>query len=205
MENQSLNQMLNEQTRLNSENSIPTNTNIPMPMPIPLQMIIENYQKMFNILHLPSNLTGVLQSNVINRVGTLYKLFLEFLLPIISGLIDFTKNFISKSEEQDKKIASNSNVDGIDDSEKLELLRRKAAKEDKGLSEEEIMEKSIQKILKTAPPSFQKFRAKLNKLKQQKQQQQQQQLLSSGSDSANTANVAPVQPSNPAFLSKLVE
>jgi ABC-type phosphate transport system auxiliary subunit len=60
---------------------------------------------MFNILHLPSNLTGVLQSNVINRVGTLYKLFLEFLLPIISGLIDFTKAFISKSEEQDKKIA----------------------------------------------------------------------------------------------------
>jgi len=104
MENQLLNQMLNEQTRLNSENSIPTNTNIPMPMPIPLQMIIENYQKMFNILHLPSNLTGVLQSNVINRVGTLYKLFLEFLLPIISGLIDFTKNFISQSEEQDKKI-----------------------------------------------------------------------------------------------------
>jgi hypothetical protein len=45
------------------------------------------------------------------------------------------------AEEQEKKIASNSNVDGIDDSEKLELLRRKAAKEDKGLSDEEIMEK----------------------------------------------------------------
>jgi hypothetical protein len=102
MENQSLNQMLNEQTRLNSENSIPTNTNIPMS--IPLQMIIQNYQTMFNILHSPNNLTGVLQSNIINRVGTLYKLFLDFLLPIISGLIDFTKDFISKSEEQDKKI-----------------------------------------------------------------------------------------------------
>ena len=68
------------------------------------------------------------------------------------------------------------------------------------ISEEEIMEKSIQKILKTAPPSFQKFRAKLNKLKQQKKQQQQ----SLSSESVTTAN-ANAQPSNPAFLSKLVE
>jgi hypothetical protein len=100
MDNQSLNQMLNENTNLNSEKSISTNINIP----IPLQMIIQNYQTMLNTINSPSNQSGVVQANVVNRVGTLYKLFLDFLLPIISGLIDFMKAFISKSEEQDKKI-----------------------------------------------------------------------------------------------------
>ena len=98
------NQSLNEQTNLNSEKSISTNKNTNIPMPIPLQMIIQNYQTMLNTINSPANQSGVVQANVVNRVGTLYKLFLDFLLPIISGLIDFIKAFISKSEEQDKKI-----------------------------------------------------------------------------------------------------
>ncbi len=98
------NQSLNKQTNLNSEKSISTNTNTNITMPIPLQMIIQNYQTMLNTINSPANQSGVVQANIVNRVGTLYKLISDFLLPIISGLIDFMKAFISKSEEQDKKI-----------------------------------------------------------------------------------------------------
>ena len=90
MENKSLNQNLNEQT----------NTN----MPVPLQVMIQNYQTMINTINSPANQSDVIQANVVNRVGTLYKLFSEFLLPIINTLIDFMKAFISKIGEQDKKI-----------------------------------------------------------------------------------------------------
>ena len=91
MENQSLNQVLNEQTNLN--------------MPVPLQVMIQNYQDMLNTINSPANQTGVVQANLINRVGTLYKIISQFLLPIIAGLIDFMKAFISKIGEQDRKIA----------------------------------------------------------------------------------------------------
>ncbi len=90
MENKSLNQNLNEQT----------NTN----MPVPLQVMIQNYQTMLNTINSPANQSSVVQANVVNRVGTLYKLISEFLLPIIYTLIDFMKAFISKIGEQDKKI-----------------------------------------------------------------------------------------------------
>ena len=98
MENQSPTQNLNEQTNTN------TNTNTNIPMPVPLQVMIQNYQTMLNTINSPANQSGVVQANVVNRVGTLYKLISEFLLPIIYTLIDFIKAFISKIGDQDKKI-----------------------------------------------------------------------------------------------------
>ena len=93
MENQLPTQNLNEQTN--------TNTN----MPVPLQVMIQNYQTMLNTITSPANQSGIVQANVLNRVGTLYKLISEFLLPIIYTLIDFIKAFISKIGDQDKKIS----------------------------------------------------------------------------------------------------
>jgi len=101
MENQSLNQVSNEQTNLNSEKSMPMS----VPVPVPLQVIMQNYQSMIDTMNSPANQTGVVQANVVNRVGTLYKIIPQFLLPIIYGLLDFMKAFISKIGEQDRKIA----------------------------------------------------------------------------------------------------
>jgi hypothetical protein len=92
MENQSPAQNLNEEPNTNT------------PMPVPLQVMIQNYQTMLNTINSPANQSGVVQANVVNRVGTLYKLILEYLLPIINGLLDFMKAFISKIGEQDRKI-----------------------------------------------------------------------------------------------------
>lgn len=104
MEDQSVNQLPNEQTDLNF------NT----PMPGPLQDIMKNYQNMLNTISMPSN-QNVSQANLLKIVTTLHDLFKRFLLPIIAGLLDFMKAFISKIGEQDKKIAmqqENLNVQG---------------------------------------------------------------------------------------------
>lgn len=93
MENQSLNQEQNEQTNLNP------NTN----MPLPLQDIIQNYQNILNTINSSAN-QNIVSADISTRVGTLYKIIPQFLLPIIAGLIDFMKAFISKIGEQDRKI-----------------------------------------------------------------------------------------------------